>query len=127
VENWQAKRDEWVAAVEQIAADAEAWAQEQQWLVHRGRKTLTEDKFGTYEIPMLTMHTPEGPLILDPIGLDIVGASGRVDLCAFPSYENVMIVRTDASWHFVISPPTVGRPWSKEAFLEIAPDLARKR
>jgi hypothetical protein len=75
---------------------------------------------------MLTIHTPAGPLIFDPIGLDIVGAAGRIDLCAFPSYENVLIVRTDAGWQIVINPPVPDRPWSKEAFLEIASELAAK-
>jgi hypothetical protein len=34
VENWEAERDEWVAAVERMVDDAEAWAREQSWFVH---------------------------------------------------------------------------------------------
>src|SRR5262245_34097331 len=44
VENWEVVRDEWVAAVERIIDDAEAWAREQPWFVHRDRKTITEDR-----------------------------------------------------------------------------------
>ena len=54
------------------------------------------------------------------------GVRGRIDFSVFPSYDYVLIVRTDAGWHFVIDPPTLDRPWSKEAFLEIATDLAKK-
>jgi hypothetical protein len=126
VEDWEAKRDEWVAAVEQIAADAEAWAKEQQWLVHRDRKTMTEDMIGAYDVPVLTIQAPAGRLILDPIAQSIVGALGRIDLCAFPSYEKVLIVRTEDGWQFVINPPVPDRPWSKEAFLEISSGLAAK-
>ena len=126
VEDWEAQRDEWVAAVEKIADEAEAWARERQWLVHRDRKTITEDRIGSYDVPVLTIQAPAGRLILDAIARYIVGASGRIDLCAFPSYEKVLVVRTDAGWHFVINPPVPDRPWSKEAFLAIVSQLAKK-
>jgi hypothetical protein len=47
VEGWEARRDEYVAEVDRIVTDAEGWAREQNWLVHRGSKTITEDRFGT--------------------------------------------------------------------------------
>jgi hypothetical protein len=127
VEGWEAKRDEWVAAVDQIITEAEAWAREQNWLVHRGTKTITEDQIGTYDVPMLMMHSPQGALILDPEAYDIVGASGRIDLRVFPSYDYVLIIRDEAGWRFVDNPRTLDRPWSKEAFLEIAHELALRR
>jgi hypothetical protein len=126
VEHWEAERDEWVAAVERIADDVEAWTREQQWLVHRDWKTITEDQIGSYEVPVLTIQTFTAHLILDPIARYIIGASGRIDLCVFPSYENVLIVRTEAGWQFVTIPSTINRPWSKEAFVEIASELAKK-
>ena len=126
VENGEAQRDEWVAAVEQIVSDAEAWATEQKWFVHRDRKTITEDPIGSYEVPVLMIRTPAGRLVLEPGARYVGGATGRIDLSAFPSYEYVLIVRTDAGWHFVINPPTLDRPWSKEAFLDIATELAKK-
>jgi hypothetical protein len=126
VENWEAHRDEWVAAVERIVSDAEAWATEQQWFVHRDRKTITESRLGSYEVPVLMIRTPAGRLVLEPGERYVGGATGRIDLSTFPSYEYVLIVRTDAGWHFVINPPTLDRPWSKEAFLEIATELAKK-
>ena len=125
-ENGEAERDEWVAAVEQVISDAEAWATEQKWFVHRDRKTITEDPIGSYEVPVLMIRTPAGRLVLEPGARYVGGATGRIDLSAFPSYEYVLIVRTDAGWHFVINPPTLDRPWSKEAFLDIATELAKK-
>ncbi len=124
--DWEAKRDEWIAAVEGIVAQAEAWAIGQGWLVHRSQKTITEDQLGTYEVPVLTIQTPNGPLILDPIARFIIGALGRVDLCVFPSYEKVIIARTETGWQFVIKPPVVDRPWSESAFLDYASQLAKQ-
>ena len=126
VENWEVVRDEWVAAVERIMDDAEAWAQDQPWFVHRDRKTITEDRIGSYEVSVLMIRTPAARLILDPIARYVGGASGRIDLCVFPSYEDVLIVRTESGWHFATVPPTFNRPWSKEAFLEIVAELAKK-
>ena len=37
-----------------------------------------------------------------------------------------MIVRTDAGWQFATNPPTLDRPWSKQTFFEITPELAKK-
>jgi hypothetical protein len=125
-ENGEAERDEWVAAVEQVISDAEAWATEQHWFVHRGPKTITENRIGTYEVPTLLIQATCGRFVLDPIARYVGGAKGRIDFCVHPSYDYVMIVRTDAGWHFVIDPPTLDRPWSKEAFLGIVPELAKK-
>lgn len=127
VDDWEAKRDEWVAAIEGLFAEVEAWARKEEWLVQRTRKTVDEDRLGSYEVPVLTLQTPTGPVILDPIARYIIGAEGRVDLCAFPSFESAIIVRTDGHWRFASVPPSADRPWSKEAFLEIALRLAAKR
>jgi hypothetical protein len=126
VENGEAERDEWVAAVEQVVSEAEAWATEQHWFVHRGPKTIAEDPVGSYEVPSLLIQAPAGRFVLEPMGRYIVGATGEIELSVFPSYESVLIVRNDTGRHFVIDRPTVDRPWSKEAFLEIVSELAKK-
>lgn len=127
VDGREAERAEWIAAVEKIADDAEAWATEQKWFVHRDRKTITESRLGSYEVPVLMIRTPAGRLVLDP-GERYVGggATGRIELGAFPSYEFVVIVRTDAGWFFILHPPALDRPWSREAFVEIATALAER-
>jgi hypothetical protein len=136
VEGEEARRDDWVAAVEQLVSDAEAWATERHWFVHRSPKTITEDDTGPYEVPTLLIQAPAGRFLLEPMGRYIigatgegryiVGATGEIELSIYPSYESVLIVRGDAGWHFVIKRPTLDRPWSKEAFLEIATELAKK-
>jgi hypothetical protein len=136
LEDGEARRDEWVAAVEQVISDAEAWATEQHWFVHRSPKTLTEDDTGSYEVPTLLIQAPAGRFTLEPMGRYIIGATedgryivgarGEIEWSIYPSYESVPIVRGDAGWHFVIKRPTLDRPWSKEAFLEIAKELAKK-
>jgi hypothetical protein len=125
-ENAEAMREEWIAAVEQIVSDAEAWATEQHWFVHRGPKTITEDPIGSYEVPTLLIQAPAGRFVFEPMSRYIIGATGEIELSVFPSYHSVLIVRNDSGWHFVIDRPTLDRPWSKETFLEIVSELAKK-
>jgi len=126
VENAEAVREEWIAAVEQVISDAEAWAREQRWFVHRGPKTITEDPIGPYEVSTLLIQAPAGRFVLESRGRYFIGVTGQIELSVFPSYEPVLIVRNDAGWHFVIDRPTLDGPWSKETFLEILSELARK-
>ena len=60
VEDGEERRDEWVAAVEQVVSDAEAWATEQHWFVHRDPRTITDDDDGPYEVPSLLIQAPAG-------------------------------------------------------------------
>ena len=126
VETYEEQRDDWVAAVEQVISDAEAWATEQHWFVHRGPKTITEDPIGSYEVPTLLIQAPAGRFVFEPMSRYIIGATGEIELSVFPSYHSVLIVRNDSGWHFVIDRPTLDRPWSKETFLEIVSELAKK-
>jgi hypothetical protein len=125
-ENGEAERDEWIAAVEQVISDAETWATEQHWFVHRGPKTITEAPIGTYEVPTLLIQATSGRFVLDPIARYVIGALGVIDLCVHPSYDYVMIVRTDAGWQFETNPKTISRPWSKQTFFEVLSELAKK-
>jgi hypothetical protein len=126
VENGEAQRDEWVAAVEQVVSDAETWATEQKWFVHRGPKTITEDPVGSYEVPTLLIQAPAGRFVIDPIARYVIGALGKIEFCVFPSYYYVMIVRTEAGWQVETNPKTTSRPWSKQTFFEVVSELARK-
>jgi hypothetical protein len=126
--NWEHERDEWVAAVEQLVADVETWAPRHNWWVHRDQKTITEEPIGSYTAPLLRIQTPQGGrLILDPIARDVIGGEGLVELCVFPSYDYMNIVRTDEGWSFKSSlQEDFHRPWSEEAFLEVAAQLIAK-
>src|SRR5690242_21766691 len=73
-ENGGAERDDWVAAVEQVISDAEAWATEQHWFVHREPKTITDDDNGPYEVPTLLIQAPAGRFALEPRGRYLIGA-----------------------------------------------------
>lgn len=115
---------QWLADVEELARDVERWSNQNNWLVRRDTKSITEDKLGSYLVPYLTIRAPQGGMIFEPIARYVVGASGRVDLCAFPSFFNAVVVRTDSGWHIKsLDKDSVDRRWSEESFLETASQL----
>ena len=121
--NWEQVRDEWISAVEQLVEDASNWSQKQSWAVRRDMKSVTEDRLGTYTVPRLLIHTMDGRLLLDPVAGTVRGARGVVDFYAIPSYDFVIIPRTETGWHFVSDRFTNLEPWSEQSFIETANKL----
>jgi hypothetical protein len=48
-------RRRWLAAVEQLAHQVEAWANDRHWSVHRDQKQVHESRLGDYAVPVLTI------------------------------------------------------------------------
>src|SRR5262249_10729582 len=124
VANWEQERDAWVAAVQELVAQAEAWSHQKNWSVFRDQKEIREDRIGSYHVPVLTIQSAQGRLMLNPIARFIVGAKGRVDLDVFPSYDSVPIIRTDGGWQFKSDDrPELDQPWAEDSFTRIAAEL----
>jgi hypothetical protein len=123
----EAVRDQWVADVKKLVAEAEGWSREQGWLTHQDSRTLTEEFLGTYDVPTLTIRHPSAALLLEPVARYVVGAEGRIDLAVFPSYDKLLVVLgEDGAWR-IASParPEWEEPWARENFIRLAEQLAR--
>jgi hypothetical protein len=122
------EREDWLAELERLVADAEGWSAEQDWLVERETKPISESRLGTYRAPALKIRRPDAVLLLEPFARDVMGALGCVDFSVFPSFERVMVVLTPKGWKFV-APNKKGlqAAWSKRNFLRMADDLAARR
>ena len=123
----EAERASWIAELKSILDQAEQWARGQDWTVRRDSKPITEPMLGTYTVPVLLIHTPQGRLILDPIGRDIVGAEGRIDLCVMPSYDPMPLVKGEHGWEFWSpkSQATAGS-WNEADFVAVAKQLLQE-
>lgn len=80
-----------------LADDVQTWADQEAsargWRVEREEKELAEEVVGwAYRVPVVTIHAPQGRLILEPVARGMVGAQGRVDLYAWPSLFRVMLL-----------------------------------
>ena len=121
--NWEQVRDDWVAAVEQLARDAETWSEKQGWGVLREPKRIDEDGIGEYEVPQLLIHTRAGRVIFDP-SARFAGFGGVVDMSRYPSYETWYIPRTESGW--MLHPNIkdgIEVPWTEENFVTFVRQL----
>jgi hypothetical protein len=126
IENWQQKLAKWIAEVEEITHQARTWAEKHGWATRLDQKVITEEIIGTYEVPTLLVHTPQGRLLLQSVARYVVGADGRFDFCVMPSYDSVPLVKTDGSWGFFsTSRKDLLLPWSEEAFEKVAQELLK--
>jgi hypothetical protein len=118
--DWARKREEWLTALEKLCDSITAWCEAEGWSVQRDEKLITEDHIGQYTAPALLIHSPGGRIHIDPIGRNIIGAEGRVDILCSPSLNRLLLVRMEGSWK-IKTEDRVDWPesWSKTAFLKI--------
>jgi hypothetical protein len=116
----------WQRAVSALKEQVEAWARAQGWPVAERSQSVTDDSIGTYEVPILEIDTPKGRVVLEPIGRDILGAHGRVDLYAWPTHYRVMLLRTGDDQWVVRTDSGLNwpAPWGDQTFVTLAEGLA---
>jgi hypothetical protein len=125
-EGWQQKLDGWLGEIRQVFDQAKSWAEKREWATKEDEKRLTEDELGTYEVPVLLIHTPQGRLLLDPIARNVFDAEGRIDFCVMPSYDSVILVKNKGIWSFHSTVRNdLRQPWSEESFDHVARELLK--
>jgi hypothetical protein len=118
------KLDQWITSVTELVDQVETWARRQDWAVAKDRKRLTERRFGSYEVPVLRVRLIGGELHLLPVGLDIVGADGRVDLESFPTLNRVKLIKRGKKWEIITdSNVPLREGWKQATFFQLAHDL----
>jgi len=123
-ERWQARRQAWIALVQELVDQVQQWAGEENWSLHRENKQIAEDVAGAYEVPALRIRNVSGEVRLDPIGLHIVGAEGRVDVEAWPSLNRVKLLRRGGKWIIMTDSNVPLRDeWGRDAFVRLVNDL----
>ncbi len=82
--DWEARKEQWLQAVDGLYAQVEGWLDEYiqalAVVCEREPRELVEDSLGRYRIDALKIGCQGIDVILDPIGANILGAYGRVDL-----------------------------------------------
>jgi len=94
-------RRNWERDTACLTDDAHIWADQEAatrgWRVERAEKELAEEVFGgAYRVPVVTIHAPQGRLVLEPIARGTMGA-GRADLYAWPSLFRVMLLHRNGA------------------------------
>jgi hypothetical protein len=118
-------REEWLGAVDALGKQVRGWAEQQGWSVDQSEEEVTEEELGTYRVPIWQIHTPRGTALLRPVGREILGARGRVDLSAWPTLYRVMLLqKPDQNWVIrTESGLNWPHPWKQETFVEVTEGL----
>ena len=119
-----AAQEEWLTAIHALYSDVKAWSAAEGWATKEYEKTIREEALGEYVAPKLLVHAPEGRIMLDPIGREVPGATGLVDMYALPSLDFMLLLRQDDGW-LVKSNHTWSKPsaWNRKSFLRRARQL----
>lgn len=121
---WERKRDEWLAEVRQLIGVIRIWAEQQRWLVDEHEKAIEEEHIGRYMAPTLFIQSPGGRIHVEPIGCNIIGAKGRVDIESFPSLNRLLLIWDDSGWKIKTdSRVDWPEPWGEQAFVKLVDAL----
>jgi hypothetical protein len=120
VENWQQVRDDWVAELNRVIAEAEEWAHQRGWGTLRDDRTIRENEIGSYRVPVLLIHTMKGRVLITPEARFVFGADGLIDVSVYPSLDTLTrLVRTPDGWRFTdAASGELADPWSAESLAE---------
>jgi hypothetical protein len=115
---------QWLRTVNSLLTNIEGWAENEGWLTKRDDKEIQEQELGSYTAQVLTIQSPQGRIIIDPIAKFVVSGDGRIDLYAWPSLNRVRLLRKNRKW-IVRTDSGIDwpKPWGRETFLNLANGL----
>jgi hypothetical protein len=118
--------EDWFRAVVALCDDIESWSKAKHWSVHRDEKTIVDDDRGPYSVDRLTIATPQGRILINPIGADVTSADGRVDIEAFPALVRLALLRKGEKWELrTDSGIKWPEPWGRKTFQNVALELCK--
>ena len=99
--DWEQEREEWLRYLDQFYRLVEEFMGE---YVNRGKvglrrssKTLNEEFIGEYSATAMAMDIGRNSVIFDPVGTNLIGAKGRVDMRGAKGVVKFVLVPEDAT------------------------------
>jgi hypothetical protein len=130
--DWDDRRNKYLAAVDDLYHQigiilAEPVAQKTV-AAQRRAKELSENYIGTYKIDDLILLVGDEQVRFSPVGRNIAGASGRVDVLGERGVPEVLIVQPDGRWSFVQSrqPTLKVVPFDESSLAEVLKRVMRE-
>jgi len=101
--------------------EVQRWARTRNWCVAVKRITLSEDGLGTYDVPLLTVETGDGRLIVEPVARWTSPGEGRIDVYSWPALNRLMLIRKAGGW-VLLTEAGVPWPqaWNEATFFDLA-------
>lgn len=118
------RRTQWITRVDTLVSQIAKWSAAENWSVDKSEKAMHESLWGDYIVPTLRIRLPGGEVHVNPVGLHVVGADGRVDLETFPTLNRVRLVGHKNQWEiYTDSNVPLRKPWNRKTFSQLALDL----
>jgi hypothetical protein len=127
--NWGAKRDAWIAAVEELYRTIEndylKAAKADVEIAHLD-KVVTENFIGEYHVPELVLRVGDEQVVFSPKGVNVVGAKGRIDVQGDRG-DATIVWQGDDHWSIVIARTPAIRlvPLAADSLAEILRGIMR--
>lgn len=124
-------RDEWVRVVNELVEQVSAWAREEPgWeVLSPTQMGIDEAPLGEYIVPVLTINTPEGRLVLEPISRNW-GGQGMVEFYAWPTLRRVHFLHDVLTGSWLVwtdSGIPLRQEWNRSNFITLSRDLLASR
>lgn len=118
-------KNQWLRALDALTQQVARWATSRNWDVIREEVTRTEGDLGTYPVTTLTIESPSGRIVIEPVARYAVACDGRVDVYAWPTYNRLMLRRKGDAWELATdSGVRWPQAWNEETFVELASALS---
>jgi hypothetical protein len=135
--NRSAQQKIWLTGLNQLYAKINAWLsvpiQEQIAIVSYEETTLVEDFVNPYVVKSLCINVGTESVILKPMGMNVIGAAGRVDMVGEEGIIMLVLLKQENQeneeyqWHIVIrTTPNQYFPLVKESFTDALAQVMRK-
>jgi hypothetical protein len=119
-----AERQRWQEAVGNVMDAVRAWARAAKWDVTEETVERSEERLGTYAVPVLTVYSEAGRLIIEPVARWTSPGEGRIDVYSWPSMNRLLLTRLEGDWELMLENGVRWpNPWSRETFLDLAKAL----
>lgn len=78
--DWDSRKTWWLGKLDNLYADIKTWCTSAEIETEEFETTLNENYIGVYKAKKLVLKTGSEPFIFVPIGRNIIGGRGRVDI-----------------------------------------------
>ena len=99
--DWDREREEWLQHLGQFYELVEEFMREYldqgKVRLHRDTKDLHEECIGNYSVDTMTLDIGPNRIIFDPVGTNLIGAKGRVDMRSAKGTVKFVLVPEDAA------------------------------
>lgn len=130
--DWDDRREKYLRVVNDLYDRIETILaepiQEKTVAIQRRSKELSENYIGTYSVDDLILRVGDEQVRFSPVGRNIAGASGRVDVLGERGVPEVLIVQPDGRWSFVQSrqPTLKVVPFDESSLAEVLNRVMRE-